>query len=35
VRALLFSLIVEHLALGPDEARVRSRIEDLVEAIIH
>jgi AcrR family transcriptional regulator len=34
VRALLFSLIVEHLALGPDDARVRSRIEDLVEATI-
>lgn len=34
VRALLFSLIVEHLALGPDDARVQSRIGDLVEAII-
>jgi AcrR family transcriptional regulator len=34
VRALLFSLIVEHLALGPDDGRVRSRIKDLVEAIL-
>jgi AcrR family transcriptional regulator len=34
IRALLFSLIVEHLALGPDEARVRSRIEDLVDTVV-
>lgn len=33
IRALLFSLIVEHLALGPDEARVKARIHDLVQVI--
>ena len=34
VRAMLFSLIVEHLALGPDEQRARARIHDLVEAVL-
>ena len=33
IRATLFSLIVEHLALGPDQARARARIADLVEAV--
>ena len=33
-RAALFSLIVEHVALGPDRARVESRVDDLVEAIL-
>lgn len=33
VRGLLFSLVVEHLALGPDDARARSRIRDLVAAV--
>jgi hypothetical protein len=31
---MLFSLIVEHLALGPDEQRARGRIHDLVEAVL-
>ena len=30
VRALLFSLIVERVALGPDDARSRARVDDLV-----
>lgn len=34
VRALLFSLVVEHLALGPDDARARARIRDLAAAVI-
>jgi AcrR family transcriptional regulator len=33
VRAQLFSLVVEHLALGPDDDRSRQRIRSLVEAI--
>ena len=33
VRAAIFSLIVEHLALGPDEHRARDRVGDLVDAI--
>jgi AcrR family transcriptional regulator len=33
IRAAIFSLIVEHLALGPDEGRARARIRDLVDAI--
>lgn len=33
IRALLFSLIVEHLALGPDDTRVQARIHDLVQVI--
>jgi AcrR family transcriptional regulator len=34
VRATLFSLIVEHLALGPDEGRAAARIEDLADAVL-
>jgi AcrR family transcriptional regulator len=34
VRAVLLSLMVEHLALGPDEARDRARVRDLVSATI-
>lgn len=34
VRALLFSLIVEHLALGPDDERAMARIRDLVEVVL-
>ena len=34
VRALLFSLIVEHLALGPDDDRATARIRDLVEVVL-
>lgn len=34
VRAMLFSLIVEHLALGPDDARATARIRDLVEVVL-
>lgn len=30
IRVLLFALIVEHLALGPDDERVAVRIDDLV-----
>jgi AcrR family transcriptional regulator len=30
VRGLLFSLLVEHLAPGPDDDRARARIDDLV-----
>lgn len=33
VRAQLFSLVVEHLALGADDARARTRIRDLVAAV--
>ena len=33
VRALLFSLVVEHLALGPDDDRSRERVRDLVAAV--
>lgn len=33
VRALLFSLVVEHLALGADDQRARARIRDLVGAV--
>ena len=33
VRALLFSLVVEHLALGPDDTRARARIRDLAAAV--
>lgn len=33
VRSLLFSLVVEHLALGPDDDRARARIRDLVGAV--
>jgi hypothetical protein len=33
VRAQLFSLVVEHLALGPDDDRARDRIDDLVAAV--
>ena len=33
VRAQLFSLVVEHLALGPDDDRSRERTRALVEAI--
>jgi AcrR family transcriptional regulator len=33
VRTLLFSLMVEHLALGADGARASSRIDDLVAAV--
>jgi hypothetical protein len=33
VRVLLFSLMVEQLALGVDEARARARIRDLVDAV--
>ncbi|MGH9138664.1 MAG: TetR/AcrR family transcriptional regulator [Acidimicrobiales bacterium] len=32
-RVLLFSLVVEHLALGPDIDRADARIDDLVEAV--
>ena len=34
VRVLLFALIVEHLALGPDDARVETRIDDLVTLLV-
>jgi AcrR family transcriptional regulator len=34
IRATLFSLIVEHLALGPDEARADARVEDLCDAVV-
>jgi AcrR family transcriptional regulator len=34
VRAMLFSLIVEHLALGPDDDRATARIRDLVEVVL-
>jgi AcrR family transcriptional regulator len=34
VRVLLFALIVEHLALGPDGARVATRIDDLVSLLV-
>jgi AcrR family transcriptional regulator len=34
VRGLLFSLLVEHLALGPDDDRARARIDDLVAAVL-
>lgn len=34
VRAMLFSLIVEHLALGPDDERASARIRDLVEVVL-
>ena len=34
VRSVLFGLITEHLALGPDEARERSRIAHLVTAVL-
>lgn len=34
VRATLFSLIVEHLALGPDDERASARIRDLVEVVL-
>lgn len=33
IRGLLFSLIVEHLALGPDDDRAKSRIDDLVAVV--
>lgn len=33
VRTLLFSLMVEHLALGPDDERARARTRDLVAAV--
>ena len=33
VRAQLFSLVVEHLALGPDDDRARERVRALVEAV--
>jgi AcrR family transcriptional regulator len=33
IRAAIFSLIVEHLALGPDQRRAEARIDDLVDAI--
>jgi TetR/AcrR family transcriptional repressor of nem operon len=33
VRSMLLSLAVEHLALGPDDARARARIDDLVAAL--
>lgn len=33
VRAALFSLMVEHLALGPDPARAEARIADLVRTV--
>lgn len=32
-RGLLFALIVEHLALGPDEARSQARIAEFAEAV--
>ena len=31
---LMFALIVEHLALGPDEDRAQARIDDLVELLV-
>lgn len=34
VRAMLFSLIVEHLALGPDDERASARIRDLVDVVL-
>jgi AcrR family transcriptional regulator len=34
VRAMLFSLIVEHLALGPDDDRASARIRDLVDVVL-
>jgi hypothetical protein len=34
VRATLFSLMLEHLALGPDPARATARTSDLVAAIL-
>ena len=34
VRVLLFALIVEHLALGPDDERVATRIDDLVALLV-
>jgi AcrR family transcriptional regulator len=34
VRATLFSLIVEHLALGPDRTRSAARVQDLVDAVL-
>jgi AcrR family transcriptional regulator len=34
IRAAIFSLIVEHLALGPDERRAQARVDDLVDAIV-
>ncbi len=33
-RGLLFSLVVEHLALGPDTERADGRIAELVEALV-
>jgi len=33
VRGLLLSLVVEHLAFGPDDARARGRIRQLVAAV--
>jgi len=33
IRALLFSFIVEHLALGPDESRAKARVQDFVDAV--
>jgi TetR/AcrR family transcriptional repressor of uid operon len=34
VVGLMFALIVEHLALGADEARARRRIADLVDLVV-
>jgi len=34
IRVLLFALIVEHLALGPDDHRVATRIADLASLLI-
>lgn len=34
VRAVLFALITEHVALGPDDERERARVEDLVAAVL-
>ena len=30
----MFALIVEHLALGPDEDRAQRRIDDLVQLLV-
>lgn len=34
IRATLFNLIVEHLAVGPDDARAQARIHDLVDIVL-
>jgi hypothetical protein len=33
-RAIVLTLAVEHLAMGPDDARAASRIDDLVTTLL-